>query len=371
MRRTRELLSWSPSAGFVQETLARGVSLVQDVALAPIFPPSITTSNVGTIDAVRCPPVARGLGLYCSAMTRMDYQGEPQHIDWLQRTTGYPGYDRGPISPKLRDVRTLTDLILHNRALWIITRDSEGSPFEGAHVPVESWSFTPDGLLTIGARTLTPLEEAKETVVFHGAMVVPFLEAAAGTISHYRDLLNIIKDRSAHPHALQELKMLQDYDGLRPGEAGYDAEFDEILNAQTGYAAARNKPGGTVTVTPRGVDLKLHQDVTGGAMLTDARNAARLDVANHMNINAAMLDGNNGTSDTYSNTLQNVTEFSALSMSLYTMPITAALSALVGGPVSFSELDMAGDARGNTGQAVGTPQTGSTAGLSPGTPENP
>ncbi|MDN8680276.1 hypothetical protein Q0L73_14220, partial [Staphylococcus aureus] len=62
------------------------------------------------------------------------------------------------------------------------------------------------------------------------------------------------------------------------------------------------------------------------SMLTEARNAVRLDVANFLNINAAMLDGDSGASDNYSNNLQNLIELIGLSLEEFMNPIAQRLT---------------------------------------------
>lgn len=352
-------MGWAGGAG-----TSRGLTWSTGVALQPILPPTTAFSEVSRADALKCPPVGRGVGLYVSALLRQDWKCSETTRAWLTRSTG-------PVPAKLRDTRTLVDIILDNRAMWVLSRDSEGKPYEAAHIPTAAWSRNDDGRYMVNG-TEVPESMESDLVIFEGAMTIPFLEAAGDTLAHYRDITATIKDRSANPLALQELKLLEDYDGLRPGEPGYEEEYDEALNTQKAYAGARGKPGGTVTVTPRNMELKIHQAQDGGAMLIDARMAVRGDVANHLNIPVAMLDGESGSND-YSNTLQNVNEFSALSAALFTEPLTLKLSQVAEEAVTLTELDIDTSAasKGNTGQAVGTIQNENAgAQLGPG-PETP
>jgi phage portal protein BeeE len=104
-------------------------------------------------------------------------------------------------------------------------------------------------------------------------------------------------------------------------------------------------------------------DKDDSAMLTEARNAARLDAANFTNLPAAMLDGNSGTTDQYSNTLQNANEFLTLSVSLFTRAIESRLSqddvTPEGVTVSFNSpsFDTLAPATGNVGTATAGPGT--------------
>ena len=361
----RNILRWSESTGFLADTVGRGIAWTTGTALAPILPPSVVLDTVTEADALKCPPVARAMGLYASALLRLDWDTDAVTKEWLTRATG-------PVPAKLRDVDTLGDIILHNRALWVLTRDTLGRPYEAQHIPVASWVVNADGVLMING-TPIPAAEMSSVIIFRGAMRMSLIEAAKDTLQHYRDLTLTIKDRAANPMALQELKLLEDYDGARPGDPDYDPEFDEVLNAQKAYAAARRAAGGAITITPRNVELNIHQANDDGAMLIPARQAVRGDVANHTNIPVAMLDGDTGSND-YSNTLQNVNEFSALSLALFTQPMALRLSmpdlAAPGQDapvVKFTELDMPGgeEAKGNAGTAVGNLQN-ENAGLAAG-----
>jgi hypothetical protein len=330
-------------------TPARGLTWSTGVALQPILPPTSAFSEVSRADALKCPPVGRGVGLYVSALLRQKWVASEATMTWLGRSTG-------PVPAKLRDTRTLVDVILDNRSMWVLSRDSEGKPYEAAHIPVGAWSRNEFGQYVVNGTVVPPALEA-DLVIFEGAMALPFLEAAKDTLIHYRDITATIKDRSANPMALQEIKLLEDYDGARPGDPDYEEAYDEALNTQKSYAAARGKSGGTVTVTPRNMELKIHQANDDGGMLINARMAVRGDVANHLNIPVAMLDGESGSND-YSNTLQNVNEFSALSLGLFTEPLTLKLSQVAEEAVTLTELDIQTEsaAKGNVGSAVGTIQ---------------
>lgn len=353
----RNILRWSESTGFLAESVGRGIAWTTGTALAPILPPSVVLDSVTEADALKCPPVARAMGLFSSALLRLEWDTDAVTKEWLTRSTG-------PVPAKLRDVDTLGDIILHNRALWVLTRDQLGRPYEAQHIPIASWIVNADGVLMING-TPIPANQMTSVVIFRGAMRMSLIEAAKDTLIHYKDLTLTIKDRAANPMALQELKLLEDYDGARPGDPDYVAEFDEVLNAQKAYAAARRAAGGAITITPRNVELNIHQANDDGAMLIPARQAVRGDVANHTNIPVAMLDGDTGSND-YSNTLQNVNEFSALSLALFTGPIALRLSmpdlAAPGSQevpvVKFTELDLPGGevAKGNAGTAVGNLQ---------------
>lgn len=311
-------------------------------------------SAVSASTALACPPVTRAVDLYTTAFLRLSWQSDHQPtLAWLAAPVG-------GVPARLRDARTLQDLILHNRALWLVARDADGQVVQAAHIPTEYWGWNSEAALVF-QEAVVPPESLGNFIVFYGAKPQPFLDTAKVTLQHYAALAQTMLDRSETPIALHELTPTEDYNGLAPGEAGYEEEFDALLTAQKQYAAARGRRGGAVTITPQGVKLNIHQLDDDGTMLLGARDAVRKDVANFLNINASMLDGASSSSD-YANTLQNRNEFLELSLALFLAPITERLSMADvvpdGSSVSLNlpEFDAApADARGNQGTATAAP----------------
>jgi hypothetical protein len=310
------------------------------------------------------------VGLYAAAMLQMEWEAGDATKAWLNKASGN-------VSPMLRNVRTMTDLLLANRALWI-TSGTGYDRQEAVHLHAHLWSVDELGTISLsgvlpdangnyvmGGRVVT---NVANLIYFPGAMPLGFLENAQDSLSYYLDILATIKSRAAAPMAVMELKILDSYDGPEPGDDDYDEDDDPIRNTQASYVAARRMPDGAVTVTPKDVDLIVHQVEDDGHMLIEARAALRVDVANHLNMPASMLDGETGGSSDYSNTLQKRNEFEDLSLALFTAPIAARLSmddvTPPGELVDFKPLDMAPVAVGNTGDAVGNLQAGRTPGES-------
>lgn len=127
----------------------------------------------------------------------------------------------------------------------------------------------------------------------------------------------------------------------------------------TDYQAARNNDNGGVVFQPHGLEVKdFGGSDTASQMLIAARMAVRTDLANHLNISSAMVDGTTGNSDIYSNALQSKSELLELSLKLFTEPIANRLSQSdvvpEGVTVSFdySSFEVTADAKGNIGTAV-------------------
>ncbi|AYN55945.1 portal protein [Arthrobacter phage Noely] len=359
----RTIMGWTAGSLDTGASSLTGVTWATSTALDPILPPSLPRGTVSVADALRCPPVARGVGLYSAAFLKSQWTASDNTLAWLNKASG-------PVSPEVRNVRTLVDLVMANRALWI-TSGTGTARGEAVHLYAHLWTVDEAGVIrlggvapdaagdyVVGGRVIT---NVANLIYFPGAMPMGFLDAAEDSLTYYKDLAATIKSRGKTPMPLMELKILADYDGPMPGDPDYDEATDLILNTQKGYAAARSAPDGAVTVTPKDVDLIVHQPDDDGGMLIEARNAVRVDVANHLNINASMLDGNTGGSDDYANTLQKRNEFEDLSLALFTAPILARLSlddvTPPGERVDLVPFDSGPDAAGNTGDAVGTLQS--------------
>lgn len=355
-------MSWTSAGALESADLTRSYTWSQGQALAPILPPSMPGSAPTVAEALRCPPVNRAIGLYAAAVLKLKFDAPDETLAWLSRASG-------PIPAELRNVRTVTDLVMVNRALWI-TAGTGTARGEAVHLHAHLWSVDQAGVISLGG--VRPdangdyvvggnvVTNAANLIYFPGALPQGFLESAQDSLSYYADLAATIKSRGSTPMAVMELKVLEDYDGPEPGDEDYDELADVILNTQKNYATARRSTDGAVTVTPKGVDLIVHQADDDGQMLIGARNAVRVDMANHLNVNASMLDGHSGGSDDYANTLQKRNEFEDLSLALFTGPLVHRLSmddvTPPGKRVDFKPLDVAPDAAGNTGDAVGTLQ---------------
>lgn len=299
--------------------------------LAAAILPALPDGPITVGKALAVPPVSRAIQLYSTAIAGFPLTTpEAETPTELVRT-------EGAVTPGLRAALTFQDLFFHGGSLWSNEPDSR---FQ--RVPFEDWTVDQDGnVLDNDANVKDP-----SSYIFIASLLpMGFLDFAKSSVNHYHGVMRAILDRSENPIPITELKVTG------------PADPDEVKAAQEAYSAARRNKGGSVTITPELVDLIVHEAGNdANLMMTEARNACRLDFANFANINAAMLDGNNGTSDTYSNTLQNQNEFLTLSMRTFLTPIEQRLSQAdaVGSPVRFdtSAFDTATTAAGNTGTAT-------------------
>lgn len=298
--------------------------------------------------AMGIPPIARAVMLYTAVMAGQplvakDASGNAVDLPWLSHT------NEGAFSPGIRNAQLIQDLFFAGHALLQVKRDAQGYVSDAIRLPLDRWGMDDQGYVLVDGHRV-----AQESVVYiPGLLPFGFLTYAAGTIRHYEALTRIVESRGNNPVPLLAIYIEEDCPLT-------DEEIEEVVS---NWSAARKAKNGAVAVVPKGIRIEVLGEGSDSAsqMLTDARNAARLDVANFVNLTAALVDGNNGTSGTYENTLQNQNEFNALSLPLFTLPITQRLSqddvTPPGVSVSFdsSKFDARQDAQGNTGRAVESP----------------
>ncbi|MFJ2353362.1 phage portal protein [Glutamicibacter sp. NPDC087673] len=315
--------------------------------LAVVQTPEAIGEGLVTLgEAMKVPPVARGLGLVTTVGASFDLvtdtgAGGPV---WLDSTFG-------AITARHRTAFTFQDLMMTGASCWWISqRGDDGYPLELERIPRELWSLDEAfNVQTIDGTTLDP-----RRVVYIPALVPGgFLEYGADSVREYVYLGKQIRNRARVGKPLLNLHIADQYEPT-------DEELDQVADE---WAEARQAPNGAFAFTPWWLDVKeLGSDEV--SPLADARNEVRLDVANFLNINAALLDGNNGTSDTYSNTLQNMNEFLVLTMGAFITAVEQRLSQDDVTPPGMkirydtAGFDQAEDAKGNAGAAVSTPHVG-------------
>ena len=319
-----------------------------------------TTELPVTVEsALKVPPVSRAIQLYTAVLSELPLRAsaEGPTTAWLNRTVG-------AVSPTLRNVSIVHDLIFHRHSCLAVARDGAGHVVNGIHIPYGKWRI--EGLeIQLHSSVIDPdrpdqwfTPNQDELLYVPSLMPLGLLDMAADTIRHYLSLGRTIRDRADNPTPLIALRVADD--------TVYDP--DELAQAQADWHKARTSPNGAVAIVPAGVVIETPgAERDDSSMLLEARNAVRLDVANFLNLNAALLDGNSGTTDTYSNTLQNKNEFLELSVSLPLRALEARLSqddvTPEGVTVTFdtSRYDELDDAKGNVGEATAPAQIGVSA----------
>lgn len=281
---------------------------LSNVVLADIF--GEDAMPITRAMAMTVPPVAKARHLICSPLARQPlraYRGTtplPTQPAWLYRTNTQT-------HPNIRMLWTLDDLLFGGWSLWAVERGVNGDILDAVRVAPELWSFGTDGQVEVGNTT----PEADEVILFSG----PFeglLESAAPTIRAARDLERAWHARARSPIPLIDLHRTTD-DEMDPDEV--EAMIDD-------WASARLDPHGAIGSTPSTVEV----NALGQAdpqMFIEARNAMRLDIANHTGLPASLLDGSMSTASlTYSTTEGRRSDFQDYSLVMWQDPIEARLS---------------------------------------------
>ena len=342
--RILNLANYSPSTGWA-DNAALSSPWATGLGLQSIIMPEAGKHQVTIAMALSVPPVTRAMFLYSTVIADLQLVTEDGDAPaWMNNT-----FDA--ITPSNRLAGMVQDLVFFGRTCLIVDRDGDGIR-DALRMPTDLWDVDWLGQITVNGETEY---DQSQFIYIESLMPQGFLEYAAESIAEYRALRRTIKSRMDNPIPLVELKVTTDFEGTA----------EELKAAQDDWSNARQAPNGAVAITPLGIDLTTHTPGNSDdELLIAARNAIRLDMANFLNINAAMLDGNNGTSDTYSNTLQNKNELLTLSVQTWLTPIAARFSQpdIIGdGPaVKFdtSTFDTGGD---TAGTAVGSTQADAAA----------
>jgi hypothetical protein len=283
------------------------------------------------------PAVSAALGIYSGVCSRFPLTAT-NGAEWLTTTAG-------SVTPQLRIASLVQDLIFHNGAVLYVTRDEAGYVNDAIRVHPNRWSIATDGSIQIDGK---PVPQAS-IIFIAGLKPQGFLVSARTSVRHAAALERTILNRAANPSPITVIAETQ------ISEASTE-EIDGLLES---YRAARQSENGGIVFQPFGLEVKDYgQSDSASQMLIAARMAVRTDLANHLNISSAMVDGTTGNSDIYSNALQSKSELLELSLKLFTEPIANRLSqpdvVPPGVKVTFdySSYEVSADAKGNIGTAV-------------------
>lgn len=226
---------------------------------------------------------------------------------WLYRTDT-------PETPWERIARTLDDWIFYPQSLWLVVRGSVsaglGPILDARHVPYDRWSADADGGVWVDKR----LVPAGNYLLLRG----PFdglLGVASETIRAAKALERAWSARVRNPNPTVILEEQNDGDFTKKEATAYVKAVSSALR----------DPDGAVFFAPAKVKVRLESE-TGIDVLTEARNAVRIDIANYLNLNASALDGAKPQSSLTYETQETETAELADRMAFWTAPLEHRLS---------------------------------------------
>lgn len=264
------------------------VSPWQEGTLAPlvwsdIF--GIDHTPVTRIEALRVPAVAKARAILIALisgrplkMYNADGSEATDQPTWLYRS------DTG-IAPVTRIIGMLDDHIFNDATLLVVKRGAKDQIIDAVHVPFSQWSADEDGVISVNGKPVDPKE-----VLWIPGPGPGLLTTGAETIRGARGMERAWSGRVRNPTPTVF---------MRQKEEGNLTE-DEVKKYLAATRSALQNPDGTVAFVPYEVDM----DVAEGGnvdLFTNGRNDVRIDIANHLNVPVALLDGSTTTASlTYS-----------------------------------------------------------------------
>lgn len=252
-----------------------------DAALEPFVYEDIfgATGIVTRAQAMTVPAVAAARAIILGEIAPKplralkDEQLVPVQPSWLQGTKTMQG-------PTARMMHTLDDWIFYGNALWRTERGADGFVQYAYYVPRSSWRIDPDSNdIQIASATPSGWATASERDFLY--LPAPFeglLAVASDSIRGALDIENSWRTRARTPLPGLILQETED-NGMTP---------EEMQRWVAAIAAQRRKPDGAVMGVPHKVTVTVAEP-GGTDLLTEGRNAVKLDVANFLNLNPAML----------------------------------------------------------------------------------
>ena len=289
---------WADSSGLAQALVANDIFDLPDLPL-------------GRLEALTVPAVFKARAIFHSIigprpLRCYDRNGtlRPDQPAWLYRS------DSG-ISPQQRTKATLDDFFFNEASLWVVKRGSEGQILDGVHLPYDRWRTNGEGHAEIDG-----VEVPDDQVIYFPAPGPGILVAAARSIRGSIAVDKAVIDRVANPIPLQVLHEVED-NGVTVEER------DETLEA---FRAARRSPGGSTGFLSAKFNLETYGEETVN-LFESGRNAFRIDIANHFNLPASILDGSVAEASlTYSTQEGDRNEVFDYSVGYWAYPITDRLS---------------------------------------------
>ena len=259
-------------------------------------------------EAMKVPAIVKGRALIVGTLSRQPlakFRGAEMVAPdpWMYRSaTG--------VSPQMRTLWTLEDLIFHGCSLWSVERGTRGQIIDAVRVPGSEWSVNADGKIEVRGTVAS----AEEVIYFEGPQD-GLLTIAAADIRRAIAMGDAWGARVQSPVPLVELHIND------PNVVLTDDEQDEII---ADWETAR-RSGGTA-LTPAEIEMKVHGTVVAD-LFVNGRNMSRLDFANYLNLPASMLDGTTATASlTYSTQEGKRNELVDLSLAYWATPFEARLS---------------------------------------------
>jgi hypothetical protein len=262
---------------------------------------------IGRADAMAIPAFSRARDLICNTVAELSLVAvtgrgatttvltDDKQPRWMYRTDG-------AISPYLRMMWTVDDLLHYGASAWGVERGADGFPLNAWRIPYEDWDLDDEGYLTDpdGKRY-------GRNAIYIPSHTAGVIDRSEATLKAAANIQAAVAQRASVPIPVMEIRLTADYElDDEPDENG-DTEADRLVK---GYAKARQNPNGAVVLSPPGVELYPHGGDGDAGFMVEGRNAVRLDMGNITGVPGALLDGSTATATlTYSTSEGKSNEF--------------------------------------------------------------
>ncbi|GAA2172425.1 hypothetical protein GCM10009846_10310 [Agrococcus versicolor] len=276
--------------GLASPLAASETSLSPAVAIAEALGLELSKLPLGRESAIQIPAVARSRNLIIGAgaplpLVALDATGtvkrQPSFLHRMGQVVENP-YDRM--------AWTIDDLVFHGVSLWAVERGARtggsvhGPILDAVRVPFDAWQIRA-GKIEVRLAPGSPMEpvDAADVLLFNGP-TGGLLRDARETLRAAQAIERAYVDRAQNPIPLT---VIRHQTGAGSSDALTVEEAQDVLavwrNARRGEGGAVGYLPPTLVMDTPGTDAQ--------ALLQDARNAVRIDIANHVGIPVAMLDG--------------------------------------------------------------------------------
>lgn len=254
------------------------------------------TSDIVTRDlAMRVAPIKRGRAVIVGRLADLpaelgefingEFVADEHQPGWLTHTTSIA------TTPWYRSKTTLDDCLFDGWSLWAVDRDDAGNITDADVIEHTRWKFdqsSPTGVaIAIGdlaAPLWVPVTDERSVLLFHGPDA-GLLATAQDTIRGWRHMERAWVGRVRNPIPLVVIHE-------KEPNGATEAEAKAAVSA---FADARTSVNGAIGFLPASLELEVHGEVKAD-LFNEGRNAARIDIANHLNLPVSYLDGSTATS---------------------------------------------------------------------------
>lgn len=270
--------------------------------------------SITRLQAMSIPALSKARNLIAGTIAKLPLKA--QNKDGILADTLQPAWTYrtdGAISPFMRMLWTLDDLLFYGRSLWAITRGSDGFILDAERVPIEWWKVDTDGAILVHD---LPVNSAE--IIYFPGPIEGLLDKDGASLRSAKSIAAAIETRVKSPIPAMEIH--------RTGEGDVSLAEAEALVAS--YNKARRDPEGATVFTPASVELKPHGERADAGFMVEGRNQVRLDVANMTGVPVALLDGSTASASlTYSTQEGRRNEFVDFSLVIWMEAIAGRLSA--------------------------------------------